>query len=182
MFAGIYYGAMYGGSTTSILLNTPGESAIDRHGARGQQDGHATAAPARRSPPPRSARSSPARSARSAHAFSRRCVVDVALKFGPAEYFALMVLAFVTVSARARQLGGARADQPVPRPLARPGRHRPADRPGALHLRHARSCSTASTSSSSAVGLFAVGETLYVASRYRPRARTRSSRCTARSG
>ncbi len=26
-FAGIYYGAMYGGSTTSILLNTPGETA-----------------------------------------------------------------------------------------------------------------------------------------------------------
>src|SRR5436190_18830427 len=26
MFAGLYYGAMYGGSTTSILLNTPGES------------------------------------------------------------------------------------------------------------------------------------------------------------
>jgi putative tricarboxylic transport membrane protein len=25
-FAGIYYGAMYGGSTTSILLNTPGEA------------------------------------------------------------------------------------------------------------------------------------------------------------
>ena len=25
MFAGIYYGAMYGGSTTTILLNTPGE-------------------------------------------------------------------------------------------------------------------------------------------------------------
>src|SRR5258706_13138923 len=27
LFAGIYYGAMYGGSTTAILLNTPGESA-----------------------------------------------------------------------------------------------------------------------------------------------------------
>src|SRR4051794_19099581 len=27
MFAGIYYGGMFGGSTTSILLNTPGESA-----------------------------------------------------------------------------------------------------------------------------------------------------------
>ena len=27
MFGGIYYGAMYGGSTTSILLNTPGETA-----------------------------------------------------------------------------------------------------------------------------------------------------------
>ncbi len=26
MFAGVYYGGMYGGSTTSILLNTPGES------------------------------------------------------------------------------------------------------------------------------------------------------------
>src|SRR5689334_8031030 len=36
MFAGIYYGSMYGGSTTAILLNTPGESgsivtAIDGH-------------------------------------------------------------------------------------------------------------------------------------------------------
>ena len=30
MFAGIYYGGMYGGSTTSILLNTPGESRFDR--------------------------------------------------------------------------------------------------------------------------------------------------------
>ena len=30
MFAGIYYGGMYGGSTTSILLNTPGESEIGR--------------------------------------------------------------------------------------------------------------------------------------------------------
>ena len=39
MFAGIYYGGMYGGSTTSILLNTPGRVGVgdDRH--RGQQDG-----------------------------------------------------------------------------------------------------------------------------------------------
>ena len=38
-FAGIYYGAMYGGSTTSILLNTPGEtgSMVTAHGR--QQDG-----------------------------------------------------------------------------------------------------------------------------------------------
>ena len=28
LFAGIYFGGMYGGSTTSILLNTPGESAL----------------------------------------------------------------------------------------------------------------------------------------------------------
>ena len=41
-FAGIYYGAMYGGSTTSILLNTPGESAsiitaIEGHGTTGHR-------------------------------------------------------------------------------------------------------------------------------------------------
>ena len=39
LFAGIYYGAMYGGSTTSILLNTPGRERHHRHRARGQQDG-----------------------------------------------------------------------------------------------------------------------------------------------
>ena len=38
MFGGIYYGAMYGGSTTSILLNTPGER-HDRHRDRRQHDG-----------------------------------------------------------------------------------------------------------------------------------------------
>src|SRR3712207_3366902 len=41
LFCGVFYGAMYGGSTTSILLNTPGESgsiitALD--GARGPDD------------------------------------------------------------------------------------------------------------------------------------------------
>ena len=39
MFGGIYYGAMYGGSTTSILINSPGETAIDRHGDRRSHDG-----------------------------------------------------------------------------------------------------------------------------------------------
>ena len=38
-FGGIYYGAMYGGSTTSILLNTPGEGGLHGHGHGGQQDG-----------------------------------------------------------------------------------------------------------------------------------------------
>ena len=60
MFAGIYYGAMYGGSTTSILLNTPGESRLDRHRDRRQHDGAARAAAPRRWPRPRSAPSSPA--------------------------------------------------------------------------------------------------------------------------
>ena len=63
MFAGIYYGAMYGGSTTSILLNTPGESATIVTAIEGHQMARA-AAPARRWPPPPSDRSSPARSPR----------------------------------------------------------------------------------------------------------------------
>ena len=47
MFAGIYYGAMYGGSTTSILLNTPGESASVATAIEGHamaRRGHARAA------------------------------------------------------------------------------------------------------------------------------------------
>src|SRR4029453_8597363 len=46
LFAGIYYGAMYGGSTTSILLNTPGASATTitaREGTRRARLGRAAA-------------------------------------------------------------------------------------------------------------------------------------------
>src|SRR4029453_14843715 len=48
MFAGIYYGAMYGGSTTAILMNTPGESGsmittLDGH--KMARTGRASAAP-----------------------------------------------------------------------------------------------------------------------------------------
>ena len=61
MFAGIYYGAMYGGSTTSILLNTPGESASVATAIEGYQmargDAHEP-----RWPRPRSGPSWPARS------------------------------------------------------------------------------------------------------------------------
>src|ERR671910_3652312 len=51
MFGGIYYGAMYGGSTTSILLNTPGETgaiatAIDGHQMARQGRGAAALATA----------------------------------------------------------------------------------------------------------------------------------------
>src|SRR4051794_2431608 len=52
MFAGIYYGGMYGGSTTSILLNTPGESAsvvTAIEGNKMAKTGRAAPAPA---PPP----------------------------------------------------------------------------------------------------------------------------------
>ena len=49
MFAGIYYGGMYGGSTTSILLNTPGESASAMSAVEGNlmaRAGRGSAAPA----------------------------------------------------------------------------------------------------------------------------------------
>ncbi|AOF91374.1 tripartite tricarboxylate transporter permease [Sinorhizobium sp. RAC02] len=98
MFAGIYYGGMYGGSTTSILLNTPGESASVVTALEGNKMA-------------RAGRGGPALAtaaigsfvagliATLGLAFIAPFVVKFALSFGPREYFALMVLAFVTVSA-----------------------------------------------------------------------------------
>ena len=57
MFAGIFYGGMYGGSTTSILLNTPGESSSVSPPSRATRWPR-RAAPPRRWRPPRSDRSS----------------------------------------------------------------------------------------------------------------------------
>ncbi len=98
MFAGIYYGGMYGGSTTSILLNTPGESASIVTALEGNKMA-------------RAGRGGPALAtaaigsfiagliATLALAFVAPWVVKFALSFGPSEYFALMLLAFMTVSA-----------------------------------------------------------------------------------
>jgi len=98
MFAGIYYGGMYGGSTTSILLNTPGESASIVTALEGNKMA-------------RAGRGGPALAtaaigsfvagliATIALAFIAPWVVSFALAFGPREYFALMILAFITVSA-----------------------------------------------------------------------------------
>ena len=66
MLAGIYYGAKYGGSTTSILLNVPGESASVVTCIDGYQMAKQGPRRRRRSASPRSRRSSPARSAWSA--------------------------------------------------------------------------------------------------------------------
>ncbi|HVL57541.1 MAG TPA: tripartite tricarboxylate transporter permease [Burkholderiaceae bacterium] len=98
MFAGVYYGAMYGGSTTSILLNTPGESATIITAMEGNQMA-------------KRGRAGPALATSAIGSFVAGTlatvlltlvapqVVELALRFGPPEYFALMVLAFVTVSA-----------------------------------------------------------------------------------
>ena len=98
MFAGIYYGGMYGGSTTSILLNTPGESASIITALEGNKMA-------------RKGRGGPALATAAIGsfiagliatlllAFLAPTIVKMALVFGPREYFGLMVLAFVTVSA-----------------------------------------------------------------------------------
>ena len=98
MFAGIYYGAMYGGSTTSILLNTPGETAsmvTAMEGNKMAKSGRAGAALAT------SAIGSfvAGTVATVVVTLFAPYVADFAVKLGPPEYFMLMVLAFTTVSA-----------------------------------------------------------------------------------
>ncbi len=98
LFAGIYYGAMYGGSTTSILLNTPGESATivtSLEGHKMAKKGRAGAALATAAIGSFVAGTI----GTIGITFLAEPVVNMALAFGPADYFALMVLSFVTVSA-----------------------------------------------------------------------------------
>src|SRR5687768_17570194 len=97
MFAGIYSGAMYGGSTTSILLNTPGETSSIVTAI----DGHMMA---------RKGRGAAALTTAAIGSFVAGTLATIALtlfapllasfalRFGPAEYFALTILAFTTVS------------------------------------------------------------------------------------
>ncbi|MEY4414468.1 MAG: hypothetical protein RIQ53_1761 [Pseudomonadota bacterium] len=98
MFAGVYYGAMYGGSTTSILLNAPGEASS----IATTLDGHAMA---------RQGRAAQALATAAIGSFVAGTIATalltfvapqlarLALLFGPPEYFALMVVALTTVTA-----------------------------------------------------------------------------------
>ena len=95
MLAGIYYGAQYGGSTTAILVNLPGESSS----VVTCLDGYQMA---------RQGRAGPALAVAGIGSFFAGCVAtlivamfapplaEVALKFGPSEYFSLMVLGLVS--------------------------------------------------------------------------------------
>jgi putative tricarboxylic transport membrane protein len=97
-FAGIYYGAMYGGSTTSILLNTPGETAsmvTAMEGNKMAKSGRAGAALATAAIGSFVAGSI----ATVIVTLFAPSVADFAVRLGPPEYFLLMVLAFTTVSA-----------------------------------------------------------------------------------
>src|SRR5687768_2023144 len=98
MFAGIYYGAMYGGSTTAILLNTPGESGS----VMSAVEGHRMALAGRAGPALATAALGSFVAGTLGTAALTMCapaLVTIALKFGPAEYFALAILAFLAVSA-----------------------------------------------------------------------------------
>lgn len=98
LFAGIYYGAMYGGSTTSILLNAPGESGSMMTAIEGNKmarAGRAAAALATAAIGSFVAGTL----ATLALAFCAPYVVDIAIGLGPSDYFALMVVAFMTVGA-----------------------------------------------------------------------------------
>jgi TctA family transporter len=94
MLAGIYYGAQYGGSTTAILVNLPGESSS----VVTVIDGYQMA---------RNGRAGPALAAAGLGSFFAGCVgtlilaafaaplTELAFKFGPAEYFSLMILGLI---------------------------------------------------------------------------------------
>lgn len=98
MFAAIYYGAMYGGSTTSILMNAPGESGSVMTTLEGNKMA-------------RSGRAGPALATAAIGSFLAGAVAtgllavgapfiaDLGLRLTPADFFALMVLALGTISA-----------------------------------------------------------------------------------
>lgn len=97
MFAGLYYGAMYGSSTTSILLNTPGESgsivtAVEGHKMAKAGRGAAALATA-------AIGSFVAGSIGTGLlTFLAPVIAHMAIAFGPAEYFAIAIFAFAAVS------------------------------------------------------------------------------------
>ena len=165
MFAGIYYGAMYGGSTTSILLNTPGESASIVTAL----DGHAMARKGRGAQALATAAIGSfiaGTIATLALTFVAPLMVRLALLFGPAEYFALMVLALTTVTA---VLGSS-----LPRGLASLLLGLAVGLVG-IDLQTGQARLTLGIPELLdgidvvvvAVGLFAVGETMYTAARHR---------------
>src|SRR6187397_820199 len=101
MLAGIYYGAQYGGSTTAILVNIPGESSS----VVTTIDGHQMA---------RQGRAGPALGIAAIGSFIAGCIstlvvayfapplAEIALKFGPADYFSLMVFGLIASVVLAR--------------------------------------------------------------------------------
>jgi len=164
MFAGIYFGGMYGSSTTAILLNTPGEAASIATAI----EGHKMARAGRGGP----ALATAAIGSFVAGTLATLClallapmIVDLAVGFGPWDYFGLMVLAFVTVSATfgSSVLRGL-TSLALGLVLGLVGIDKLT---GQARLAYGNpSLMDGVSITTLAVGLFAMGEALYVASRY----------------
>ena len=139
MLAGIYYGAQYGGSTTSILVNIPGEAGS----VVTTLDGHQMA---------KQGRAGPALAIAAIGSFFAGCVATVliallgapltkfALQFGPAEYFSLMTLGLVFAVVLAKGSVLKAIAMIVFGLLLVDGRLRSRDRRIAHGLQHARAC------------------------------------------
>lgn len=97
MFAGVLYGAMYGGSTTAILINTPGEAGAMMTALEGNKmarNGRGAAALATAAIGSFVAGTL----ATLALTFAAPLVAELAFIFTPADYFALTVMAFTSVA------------------------------------------------------------------------------------
>ncbi len=135
MLAGIYYGAQYGGSTTAILVNLPGETSA----VVTCIDGYQMA---------RQGRAGPALAIAAIGSFFAGTVctliialfgpplAEVALKFGAPEYFSLMLMGLVAAAVLARRQHDQVAGDGGDGAAARHRRHRRQFRHGALQLRH----------------------------------------------
>lgn len=164
-FAGIYYGGMYGGSTTSILLNTPGESASIVTAIEGNKMA-------------KLGRGAAALATAAIGSFVAGSIATLgltllapvlarfAVNLGPADYVALIVIAFVTV--------GALLGSSVPRGMVSLGVGLFLGLIGTEVLSGQQRYTLGLLPLADgidvvlvAVGLFAVGETLYVAARLR---------------
>ncbi|MFJ4174941.1 tripartite tricarboxylate transporter permease [Microbacterium sp. NPDC089696] len=164
-FAGIYYGGMYGGSTTSILLNTPGESASIVTAIEGNKMA-------------KIGRGAAALATAALGSFVAGTIATIgltllapvlaqfAVNLGPADYVALIVVAFITV--------GALMGSSVPRGLLSLGLGLFLGLIGTDQLSGQQRYTLGLLPLADgidivlvAVGLFAVGETLYIAARLR---------------
>ena len=137
MFAGIYYGGMYGGSTTAILINTPGESASMATALEGNKMAKAGRGG------PALATSAIGSFVAGTHRHHRpRLPRAVAGRFRGALRAGGLFRADVRRLRHGvgdlRRFADPRTDQPVHRADARPDRHRQAHRTGPARFRHSR--------------------------------------------
>ena len=136
MFAGIFYGGMYGGSTTSILLNTPGESSSVITAIEGNKMAKAGRAAQALATAAIGSFVAGAIGTTLLAAFAPS-ISRFAVTLGAPSYLAIMLLALVMVTAVLGSSQAARRHRAAVGAGDRHRRHRLADRAAARHLRAA---------------------------------------------